>query len=156
MNCIQRGLILLAAAAAMADAAGQLRSNAMVDTTWRGHLNWNGSGKILKDSDCYFLDRDYIMVGLGDGVTLRLVYRAAQSGVMASVDWQQPVLVELQVAEGRSDGAYYRAEPPPADASDITTEGNTSFGQTRLNAINEAARRANPEGVVAEFEFRCS
>lgn len=140
----------------LADAAADLRSSAMVDTTWRGHLSWNGSAKILKDSDCYLLDQDYVLVGLGDGVTLRLIYRAARSGVLDSVDFSTPVRIELQVEDRRSDGAYYRAQPPEPSLGEITTEPATTFGRAQLKAVNEAARRANPDGVGAEFEFRCS
>lgn len=140
----------------LADAAGQLRSNAMVDTTWRGHVSWAGNAKILKDSDCYLLDHDYLLVGSGDGITLRLIYRAERSGVVNSVDFSSPARIELQVADGQTDGAYYRAQAPDPDPGEITTERTRTFGRVRLEAVNEAARRANADGVVAEFEFRCS
>jgi len=140
----------------LADAAAALRSNATVDTSWRGHLTWGSNAKILKDSDCYLLDRDYVTVGMGNGVTLRMIYRAGQSGVESSIDRSSPVLVELQVNDGRAEGPYYRASPPPRNETDISIEGDLIFGKTRLKAINEAASRANPDGVVADFEFRCS
>lgn len=140
----------------LADAAGQLRSNAMVDTTWRGHVSWAGNAKILKDSDCYLLDQDYLLVGSGDGVTLRLVYRAERSGSLNSVDFSSPAQIELQVEDGRTDGAYYRAQAPEPGQGEITTERTSTFGRVRLEAVNDAARRANADGVVAEFEFRCS
>jgi hypothetical protein len=140
----------------LADAAAQLRSNAMVDTTWRGHLSWNGNARILKSSDCYLLDRDYTMVGIGDGVTLRLVYRAEQSGVANSVRWDSPVLVELQFDEDGAEDPYYRAAAPVSEATDITIEDKLIFGTARLEATNDAARRDHPGGVEAEFEFRCT
>jgi len=140
----------------LADAAAALRSNATVDTSRRGHLSWVGNAKILQNSDCYLLDREYVTVGLGNGVTLRVVYTATQSGVESSIDRSSPVLVELQVNNGTAEGPYYRASPAEIVDSDIATEGDLIFGKTRLEAVNEAARRANPDGIVAEFEFRCS
>ena len=140
----------------LADAAAQLRSNAMIDTTWPGHLSWNGNARILKSSDCYLLDRDYTMVGSGDGVTLRLVYRAEQSGVANSIRWASPVLVELQVDEGGVEGPYFKAAAPVSEATDISIEDKLIFGSARLEAVNDAARRIHPDGVDAEFEFRCT
>lgn len=133
----------------LADAAAQLRSRAMVDTTWRGHVTWNGSAQILKESDCYLLDHDYVMVGRGDGVVLRLIYRAARSGVPASVDFSHPSMVELQLDHVRYDGSRYRAEPPNPARTDITIENELVWGVVRLAT-------SGAEGVNVAFEFRCN
>lgn len=140
----------------LADAAANLRSNAMVDTTWRGHIKWNGSARILKQSECYLLDRDYLLVGTGDGVTLRLIYRAERSGEAGSVDFARPVQVDLQLDQAGSEGAYYRVEPPVSGEIEISSEQKSTIGRARLKAFNDAARRETPDGVLAEFEFRCS
>ncbi len=140
----------------LADAAAQLRSNATVDTNWRGHLSWNANTRILKSSDCYLLDRDYTMVGTGDGVTLRLVYPAEQSGVASSIQWEAPVLIELQFDESGAEDPYYRAADPIAEAVNITIEDQSVFGTAWLEANNDPARRDHPDGIQAEFEFRCT
>lgn len=140
----------------LADAASQLRSSAMVDTTPRGHVAWNGAAQILSESDCYLLGQDYVLVGRADGVVFRLIYRAEQSGVLSSVDFTHPLVVELQLDARRYAGAHYRSEPPVPRVTDITTDPNLTYGSTWLDSANPAARRASPAGVRAEFEFRCS
>lgn len=140
----------------LADAASQLRSSAMVDTTPRGHVAWNGAAQILKASDCYLLDRDYVLVGKADGVAFRLIYRAERAGDASSVDFSHPLMVELRLDERRHDGAVYRAEPPLPRLTEVTSNLNLAFGSTWLDSANPAARRSAPDGVRVEFEFRCS
>lgn len=139
----------------LADAAANLRSSSMVETAWRGHIRWNGSAKMFAGSECALQDDEYLLIGRGDGVTLRLAYRAARAGVLDSVDFAAPVRVDLQLERAGSAGALYRAEPPVPGESEIISERKSTFGSTRLEAFNESARRANPDGVVAEFEFLC-
>lgn len=140
----------------LADAAAQLRSDVTIDTTSRGHVTWNGNAQILKESDCYLLAQDYVLVGRGGGVMLRLIYRAERPGVLESVDFTQPLLVELQLDRRRYDGSHYRAEPPAPGDAEITTEAGLTFGSARLPAAQNGARRGGPEGVTIAFEFHCS
>ena len=139
----------------LADAAAQLRSSAVVDTTLQGHVTWNGSARMLKASDCYLLDRDYVLVGRGDNVSLRLIYPAERSGVMASVLFDYPRLVELQLDSGHSNPARYRAEPPDPANTDIRAEPGMTFGSTRLKRISPASRSATSDFVEVSFEFHC-
>ncbi len=139
----------------LADAAAQLRSSAMVDTTRRGHVTWNGSAQILKSSDCYLLERDYVMVGRGDSVTLRVVFQAQRSGDMDSIRFDQPRLVELRLDASRHDGATYRAEPPKPEATDISAEPTVTFGSVRLGRSDSGSDRNAPPSVEMSFEFHC-
>ncbi len=137
----------------LADAAAQLRSSAMVDTTWRGHVTWNASAGILKTSDCYLLENDYVLVGRGDNVSLRLVYTAERAGEIGSVAFGHPQLVELQL-DG-DGGARFRSEPPAPADTEISAEPGLAFGTTRLQRAGPAARRNAPEHVEVSFEFYC-
>lgn len=139
----------------LADAASQLRSSAMVDTTWRGHVTWNGSAQILKTSDCYLLEHDYVMVGRGDDVTLRVVFRAQRSGDLDSILFDEPRLVELRLDASRNRGATYRAEPPEPESADITAEPTVAFGSAQLPRSDSASGPGAPPAVGIDFEFHC-
>ena len=139
----------------LADAASELRSSAMVDTTWRGHVAWNGAAQILKTSDCYLLEQDYVMVGRGDSATLRVIFRAQRSGDMDSILFDEPRLVELSLDASRHEGATYRAEPPQPDTADISAEPTVTFGSVRLARSGPGSRRSAPSAVEVSFEFHC-
>lgn len=140
----------------LADAASQLRSSAMVDTTPRGHVAWNGAAQILTESDCYLRGQEYVLSARGSGVALRLIYRTASPGDTRAVDFSRPLLVELHLDRQGVSGAHFRAESSSTETADIRSDRVLSYGSIALESVNAEAQRAYPEGIRADFEFRCS
>ena len=140
----------------LADAASQLRSSAMIDSTPRGHVLWNGMAQILDAAECGLGSGVYVLEARGGGVVLRVVYAAQGVTDARAIDFRHPLKVELQRDPGSSEPLLFRAEQPSPEEAQITSRRDFSRGAIRLASANAEAARQYQDGARVEFEFRCS